>query len=186
MLTRLQVRIIATNAVVLNSDLLSCILSLVRATSPRYLPRDVIPRVCVEWHRTWNILVSEMSPYPDYRFGAHLSIVQRETRVQQLAYVKNEFHRITKPLQGKCMRILRCNRDGVPTLLGHMVIYMAFSLTTRFDRPVETPPKLWEYIVKLRTYIAAKVSAMPSSSLQLLPFWFRIHPEDPLHAALLV
>lgn len=185
MLTRLQVRITATHAVLLNSDLLSCILSLVRATAPRYLPRDVLPRVCAEWHRTWNILVSQMSPSPEYRFGPHLSIVQREARIRQLAYATNEFRRITAPLRDRCVRMLRCNRDGVPTLLGQVVIHLAFSLTTQIDRPVETPPKLWEYIVKIRQYVADKLSAIPSSSLRLLPTWFRIHPEDPLHAALL-
>lgn len=185
MQTRFQTRVACTHAVLLNMDLLTCILAFVNGTSPRSVPGNVLPRVCAEWNRAWRILVSRVPRCPDYRFGPHLSIVQREARTRQLAYVTSEFHRLTAALRNKCMRMLRCNRDGVPTLLGHVVIQIAFSLATPINRPGVTSPKLWEYVVRIRQYVAAALSKNPPSSLRPLPTWYRIHPDDPLHAVLL-
>lgn len=186
MQTRFQTRVACTHGVLLNTDLLTCILAAVHGTSPRSAPGNVLPRVCSEWNRTWRILVSRVSPCPTYRFEPHLSIVQREARIRQLAHVTNEFHRLTAALRNRCMRMLRCNRDGVSTLLGLVVIHMAFSLSTPINRRNVAPPKLWEYVVRVRQYVAATLSKHPSPCLRLLPTWYRIHPDDPLHAALLV
>lgn len=185
MQTRFQTRVACTHAVLLNTDLLTCILQFVHGTSPRTVPGNVLPRVCAEWNQAWKTRVSRVPRCPDYRFGPDLSIVRREARIRELTYVTNEFHRLTTALRNKCMRMLGCNRDGVPTLLGYVVIHMAFSLSTPINRRSVASPKLWEYVVKVRQYVAATISNNPSSSLRLLPTWYRIHPDDPLHAALL-
>lgn len=184
--TRLQNRIAITSTVLLNADLLTCILVHVRGTSPRNVPRYILPRVCSEWYASWKIVVSKMSRSPNnYRFGLHLSIVQRESRIAQLRYANDEFHRRTRTIREHCTRILhRKLEGGAFASLTDVIIERAFSLDHIFDALTMTR-RLFAFVVSIRTYVALQVATNPSRYTGLLPIWYQIHPDDVLHAALL-
>lgn len=188
MQTRLQRCIIYTHEVVLHTDLLALILAHVSGVSRKFRTvRENVPRVCKMWNGAWKMLMSTRTPSPTYRHCPYLSHDERQSRVQLLSQMEQEFLQSTEHLRSKCMNVMRCKRDGVDTLLGHVVIHMAFSIHT----PVNTgaPPSLWRYIDRVRKYIAHCITVerilSPSCDVYpLLPQWYNITSDDPLHDAL--
>ena len=190
MQTRLQRRILFTHDVLFHTDLLALILAHVSGVpNRRRIARDHVPRVCKSWNSEWKMLMSMRTPSPMYRHCVYLSHDERESRVLLLSQFEQEFRRSSEHLRYKCMKFLRCKREGVDTLLGHMVIHMAFSLRTPVNTGGVVPPVLWTYIDKVRMYIAQYITQQrplsPSCDVYpLLPEWYTITAVDPLHVAL--
>lgn len=189
MQTRLQRRILCTHEVVFHIDLLALILAHVSGDSRRFRrAHEHVPRVCKQWSRTWKMLMSTRTPSLTYQHCLYLSHNERECRIQQLSQCEEEFRRSTQNLRTKCFDCLKCKRQGVDTLLGQVVIHMAFSIHTPIDTGV--PPGLWRYIDKVREYAAQCIHRHrfldPLCDVYpLLPEWYRITPDDILHAALI-
>ena len=186
MQTRLQRRILYTHEVVLHTDLLALILAHVSGETRRFrLAREHVPRVCKQWSCAWKMLMSTRTPSPTYQHCPYLSHNERERRIRELSQFEELFRRSTKNLRARCFDFLKCKRDGIDTLLGHMVIHMAFSIRT----PVNTgivPPALWRYVHRLREYVAGCVAQGRYCEVDLhLPQWYRITPDDILHTALI-
>lgn len=185
MQTRLQRRILYTHEVALHTDLLALILAHVSGDWYKFrLAREHVPRVCKQWSDTWKMLMSSRSPSPTYQHCPYLSHNEREQRIRQLSQFEELFRQSTKNLRTKCFDLLRCKRDGVDTLLGHVVIHMAFSIQTPVNTGV-VPPALWRYVDRLREYVAGCVAQGRYCEVDLhLPRWFRTTPDDILHTAL--
>lgn len=185
MQTRLQRRILCTHEVVFHTDLLALILAHVSGDCYKFrLAREHVPRVCKQWSETWKMLVSTRSPSPMYQHCPYLSHNEREQRIQQLSQFEDLFRQATTNLRTRCIDCLQCKREGVDTLLGHMVIHMAFSIHTPVNTGV-VPPRLWRYIDRVRQYAAQCVAQGRYCEVDLLlPQWYRITPDDPLHVAL--
>lgn len=189
MQTRLQRRILYTHEVLFHTDLLTLILAHVSGVSRKFrTAREHVPSVCKQWTRAWKMLMCTRTPSPMYRHCPYLSHAERERRVRQLSQFEDVFRRSTKDLRTKCFNLLRCKREGVDTLLGHTVIHMAFSIHTPVNTGVS--PRLWMYIDKVREYVARTIlevqERIPDGAIvyPLLPEWYRITPDDVLHAAL--
>jgi hypothetical protein len=188
MQTRLQRRILYTHEIIFHVDLLALILAHVSGVSRKFRrnPEDVLPRVCKQWFRAWKMLMSTRTPSPMYQHRLYLSHNERELRIQQLSHFEDVFRQSTKDLRDRCFDYLRCKRRGVDTLLGHMVIHMAFSVHTPVDTGV--PLGLWRCIDKVREYVAHCISQQRYLSCDIdliLPHWYRITPGDSLHTALI-
>ena len=138
--------------------------------------------VCKTWKDAWRFLMLRRTS-SRYRHCLHISLVEREQRIRQLTRTEWELHQGTEQLRIKCMDLLKCKYRGVNTLLGHVVIHMTFSLHTPDYWRI--PSTLGAYIYRLRKYLAEYIIMRNTRKPCLLPEWFSITPNDPLHIALL-
>ena len=107
-----------------------------------------------------------------------------KNRDRALAEFEDKYHEAMMLLKKHCMTLLRCTFDGVPTMLGHVVIALSFSLDPP-EKPEAVPKSLWLYIEKLRDFIKRTLIKATNPNLPTLPHWYLVDVNDPIHSALI-
>ena len=116
-----------------------------------------------------------------------LSVAVRESHVYELLRYENDFRTATRDVRHCVLTCLRCRREGVFSLLGHTIVELAFSIATPCNHTRAVPRMLWEYVLRIRTYLAMVVLRSRENATtpyRALPSWFSISPDDVLHASL--
>ena len=189
MQTRRMTRISTTHDVILNVDLLTQILLGVEGDHKREISVcDTIPLVCSAWREAWKCIVRR-SPPKLFRIGfsVYTSLAIRNLCIMLYARMDAEYRARTAALRSKYLTMLRCSRDGVPSLLGHAVVDIAFHPLPPPQAIRRKTPGLWEYIGRVRHLAARDVIRLriASKEFPLLPPWFHAVFNDPMQVALM-
>ena len=188
MLTRFQRRVHVVHQVLLDFDLVIEIVVSVPGRSRFQAVWRIIPCVCQQWRQAWLwILQHRFERSTVYRFDYRLSLSVRENHLAELKKFDADLQKAAYAARMRCMNVLKCSRDGVPSLLGHTVVELACRLTPP-KNDGQVPRPLFRYVTVLRIFFAELLIkhfiCNPQWKCPLLPDWYVVVPHDALHIAL--
>lgn len=179
MQTRLQKREATKESVLSSTDLLFLILPHVEGCpDKKKTVFETLPYVSKTWNQVWK----EVCTVTKVRhFARHCSLLDYEWKTRATDDFYMRWRKALFPLRDRAIALLRCTRGGIPSLLGVMVVEIAFDFRLPNGKE-KVPPPLWEYIARLRAWVS-HVVLRNRSGYPSLPHFVPRSKKDPLHCA---
>lgn len=175
----------SVGAVLQDEDLLACTLWHVQGCEEKNMVAfEVIPLVCHQWAAVWALLKSSLSLQEGV--SLFLSADEYTTRVVTIRNFPKLLQTITLPFRQEAVNLLGAllsDLGGVPSLLSLAVMEIAFSFNPlEFGCPccMGVPNHLWQYITKVRKWLALQICRLPANSFSV-PSYMPFVSGDPLH-----
>jgi len=158
------------DAVVLSDDLLPHILTKL------HLHDCTTAAVCRAWRRAWRRLCPQLSPGVrselhecglSLRHGVEWTFEELERRQAALATWCQQYAYAISPLRTRGLAMLRCHREGVPTLLGLTVIEAAFGArVSQLSKIKHLPQGLRDYVEKLKQWADPRITELAEGNIR--------------------